>query len=316
MASAAPAGTAPADVPTSVRLTQRRVYILPTRQGLLFGVTQFLMLIGSINYNLSLGYVLTFLLTGLMVVAMLHTWRNLAGLEVAEGRQENVFVGEPARFRLLLRNGSGLARSAIGTRCSTGPYHHVDIAADDVAETLVEDTATRRGRLSPGKILVVTTYPVGLFRAWSYVQLPLSILAYPRPESPAAPLPEALPVAGNGAARLGGDEDFDGLRAYRRGDSPRRIAWKVLAQRDEAATKEFAGGAGARETWLDWNACPRSFDIEQRLSRLTAWVLQAEATGLAYGLRLPGVELPVSHGRSHLDRCLEALALHGRGGDA
>ena len=305
------AGTVTPPDAASVRLTQRRVFILPTRQGTMFGVTLFLMLIGSINYNLSLGYVLTFLLTGLLVVAMLHTWRNLAGLEVAVGRQENVFAGEPARFHLFLRNPSGLARSAIGTRCGIGPYHHVDVPADDVVGTHVDLLAPRRGRLTPGKILVVTTYPVGLFRAWSYVRLPASLLAYPRPEKGAIPLPDALAIPGTGAAPAGGDEDFDGLRNYRRGDSPRRIAWKVLARRGEPATKEFAGGAGARELWLDWQDCPRDFGIEQRLSRLTSWVLQMEGTGIAYGLRLPAIEIPVSQGQAHRDRCLESLATYG-----
>lgn len=314
--AAATAGAAPPFEASPVRLTQRRVFILPTRQGALFGVTLFLMLIGSINYNLGLGYVLTFLLTGLMVVAMLHTWRNLAGLELADGRQENVFAGEPARFHLVIRNPSGLGRSAIGTRCGVGPYHHVDVPSEEEVGSHVETLAERRGRLTPGKILVVTTYPLGLFRAWSYVRLPVSLLAYPRPESGTVAWPEASATAGTGATTVGGDEDFDGLRNYRRGDSPRRIAWKVLARRGEPATKEFAGGTGTRELWLDWSACPREFGVEQRLSRLTTWVLQVDAAGFAYGMRLPGLEIPVSRGRAHRDHCLEVLATFDLEGNA
>ena len=63
-----------------------------------------------------------------------------------------------------------------------------------------------------------------------------------------------------------------------------------------------------RELWLE----PQQTGIshtEQQLSRLCAWVLQAEQQGLDYGLRLGALEIKPAHGEAHKRRCLQALAL-------
>ena len=49
--------------------TQRNIYILPTRPGWMLAITLLVMLVGSINYQLNLGYMLTFLIAGAAVVA-------------------------------------------------------------------------------------------------------------------------------------------------------------------------------------------------------------------------------------------------------
>jgi len=95
-------------------LVQRRVFILPTRHGLLFAGVLLLMLVGSINYALSLGFVLTFLLVGLGLNAMIYTFRNLARLSVSGGRVQPVFVGDTASFPVHLENPGHISRHAIG----------------------------------------------------------------------------------------------------------------------------------------------------------------------------------------------------------
>ena len=97
----------------TVYLSQRRVYILPSRQGLTFSLSLLVMLIGSINYNLSLGYLLTFLLAGVGIVSILHTFRNLAYLYISPGRAEPVFAGGEAHFQLHIENRGNNERFAI-----------------------------------------------------------------------------------------------------------------------------------------------------------------------------------------------------------
>jgi uncharacterized protein (DUF58 family) len=295
--------------PGAIVLGQRRVYILPTRQGLLFALVLFVMLVGSINYALGLGFVLTFLLGALAVVAMLHTWRNLVGLRVSAGRAQPVFAGDTARFTLHLDNVGGTERYAIGLAHAESRPAFVDLPARSVAPATVGVPARRRGVLRPGRMTLFTRFPLGLFRAWAYVEPGLRCLIYPRPAQPGLPLPPATASSGAGAEHGTGQEDFHGLRQYHVGDSPRHVAWKAAARDRGLLTKQFSGQAD-RELWLDWDLLPDRMGTEERLSHLARWVIEAHARGLSYGLRLPDRTVEMAAGDTQRERCLEALALH------
>ncbi|MDH5577372.1 MAG: DUF58 domain-containing protein [Betaproteobacteria bacterium] len=295
----------------AITLGQRRVYILPTRLGWLYGATLGILLVGSINYALQLGFALTFLLAGLGLVAMVHTTRNLARLTVSAGRAEPVFAGEAAQFRLYLDNRARFDRPAILVRHqASGAQVVLDLAPGAVAEAVLAVPAAKRGWLALTRVLLETRFPLGLFRAWSYVEPAARCLVYPRPER--TPLPAPTPDAEAGAARAQaqGSDDFSGLRAYQLQDSPRHVAWKAVARSDDMLTKQFAGAAGI-ELWLDWTRFAATLDAEQRLSRLAGWVLAAEQSGARYGLRLPGCTLAPDRGDAHHAACLQALALYG-----
>jgi uncharacterized protein (DUF58 family) len=295
-------------VSTSVVLDRRHVYILPTRQGLLFVLVLMCMLVGSINYSLSLGFVLTFLLAGLGAVAMLHTWHNLANLQISSGRTPHVFAGDEAHFGLLLSDGAGRARYAMGLRYGTRPPIHADIPAGAYTSTTLPVPTGRRGWMSPGRLTVFTEFPLGLFHAWSYVELDNRCLVYPRPALPGLPLP--LSASGGKAGQQSsesGDDDFSGLRPYQQGDSMRRVDWKASARDQGLFTKQFKGSAST-SLWLEWQSTSGR-DTEARLSQLTRWVMDAQASGKRFGLRLPGVEISPATGESHTRKCLEALAL-------
>jgi len=292
-----------------VELTQRRVYILPTRAGLLFGLTMVLMLIGSINYSLSLGYGLTFLLIGTGVVSMLHTWRNLAHVRLRPGKSSPVFAGDRARFVVLVSNPGRVRRVSLAIQFGGGEPLFLDVEPGSEVEARVRLPAMRRGLFRPGRFRVFTVYPLGLFYAWANVDLELACLVYPAPESGVVPLPEQQAATGEGAALGKGEEDFAGLRNYHPGDSTRRIAWKAAARTDAFVTKLFAGSAGA-EMWLDFAHTPERLGLEGRLSRLARWVVDAQTSGFRYGLRVPGKQIGLGTGGSHRAQCLEVLALY------
>jgi len=295
--------------PGTIYLRQNRVYILPTRPGLAFAMALGVMLIGSINYNLSLGYILTFLLASMGLVAILHTFRNLVHLHITPGRVEPVFAGEVAWFELFVENRSAYDRCAIAL-WRQGKVTQCDVASARGTTVSVPVTAQRRGWLAPGRITVDTRFPVGLLRAWSYIQPDMRCLVYPRPDDGLLPLPEPSGSAGEKRVASGGNDDFAGLRAYQASDSPRHIDWKAAARGRGLQTKLFSGRAAA-ELWLDWNQLPAHLDLESKLSRLTRWVISAEQDGLRYGLRLPGVELAPGTGEAHRIACLRELALYG-----
>lgn len=293
-------------------LTQRRIFILPTRTGVLFGAVLCVMLIGSINYNLSLGYALVFLLAGLGIVAMVHTFRNLVALRLTPGRVEPVFSGEIARFHMILENEHPQARRALDLAFGHNESVSVDILPGAQAMIAIPCPAPTRGRLDPGRITLSTRYPLGLFCAWSYPHPRISCLVYPNPIETPLPPPSAVSHTGQ---RHGdnGQEDFTGLRVRQLNDSPRHIAWKAVARDIEnrpLLIKQFAGGA-AQELWLDLSLAPPNSGPEMKLSILTGWVIAAERTQTRYGLRLPNLELAPDLGNNHRNACLEALALYG-----
>jgi uncharacterized protein (DUF58 family) len=294
----------------TIILVHRRVYILPARLGLLYAATLVILLIGSINYALALGFALTFLLAGLGIAGMVHTARNLARIGVSTGRAEPVFAGESAQFRLYLEARGRYDRPAILARhVGSGSQFVIDIPAHGIAEVVLSVPAPRRGWLPLGRAMLETRFPLGLFRAWSYLEPDARCLVYPRPERSPLPRPQAEAAAGALRSQAPGNDDFSGLRAYQRSDSPRHVAWKAVARSDDMLTKQFTGEAAA-ELWLDWRLLPAALGLEQRLARLAGWVLAAEREGSFYGLRLPGVEIAPARGDAHCAVCLQALALY------
>lgn len=292
----------------TVTLNQRSIFIIPTRQGFAFAGVLVLMLLGDINYILSLGYVLTFLLATMAVMSMLHAFRNMVKLEIRAGRIAPVFAGDITQFVFHFHNAGNLARHGLHLRDQNGHRTSFGIPAEQNAEVKLSLPAARRGWLSIGKLTLYTEFPLGLFYAWSYLEFDTRALVYPKPAA-TIPLPASTTRNGTGAISGTGDEDFAGLRSYAAGDTPQRIAWKAVAREQGLQVKQFSALQGS-ELWLDWNFAP-SEDPEQKLAILARWVLDSETQGLLYGLRLPGIELPLDRGAAHRDECLRALALFG-----
>ena len=295
-----------------VVLTRRRIFILPTGAGILYAAVLIVMLIGAINYNLSLGHALVFLLAGIGLVGMVHTFRNLLDLRLHPGRAEPVFSGETAYFQLHIDNARPLPRYALEFSIGRNVAVLLDTAPGEQAVIAIPFMTTHRGRIDPGRITLASRYPLGLFRAWSYPHPPLSCLVYPSPLE--TPLPSAAPASQSGGMTgITGQEDFSGLRQHQPSDSPRHIAWKAVAREIDhrpLLVKQFDGGA-VEELWLDWSLTPASAEVERRLSLLAGWIIRAEREHRRYGLRLPGRNIPPNSGATHRNICLEALALYG-----
>ena len=167
-----------------------------------------------------------------------------------------------------------------------------------------------RGYLNPGRLKIASCYPLGMFRAWSYLDPGRNCIVYPRP----AGSPQ-LPAATEYAAELQlgkntGTDDFTGFKPYRHGDSIRNIDWKAFAKEQPLQVKRFSG-SGTSRLILSWDHCGSLSDIERRLSQLCLWVLIAERDGYQYGLDIPGTFIDLGNGDDHLYRCLAGLACYG-----
>ncbi len=295
---------------TSIVLDQRRIYIFASTAGIGFVALLLAMLSACINYELSLGYVLTFLLGSLMLVTIFHTFRNLLGLEIRPVRAEPVFAGDMARFELSLHNPSSLGRQALNFCFAGQPATRVNIPGQQEQVVVVVHATTQRGQLAAPRVVLDTFFPLGWFRAWTYLWFDLSTAIYPAPEQDAPPLPPGQLQECPGEETTTGNDEFDGFRHYQPGDTPRRIAWKQYARQEQLYTKTFHG-EGRSALWLDYDQLPSALDQEAKLSRLTAWVIQAEALHQDYGMRLPQRVIPPGHGTAHYQHCLTTLALFG-----
>jgi uncharacterized protein (DUF58 family) len=304
--------------PGEVLLVMRRVFILPTRPGMAFVLLLLIMLIGSINYNLGLGFALTFFTGACAVADMYLTAKNLAMLRLVPGRSAPVFAGDEAQFELHLNNDTTRDRYAIWLgfhEKKSGPRHVTDVAARDSAAVVLSLPTVERGWLPSPRVRLATRFPLGLFGAWSYWQPDLRVLVYPHPETNAPPLPTTGAAREDGHGTVGLD-NFGGIRSYQAGDPMRHLAWRQIARVDLAAggqllTKHFEGGAVA-ELQLDFDQLPSNLDLELRLSRMTQWVLEAEQRALPYAFHIGQHRLAPALGDAHRAACLRALALYGR----
>jgi len=297
--------------PATTTLRPGRVYILPTGIGLIFGMMAFAMLLGSMNYNNNLSFVLTFLLVSIGLVAMHQCQRNLVGLEVTFAGADPVFAGQAIRFRVAITNRSKTAR--YGIRLYTAKtYSDIQDLEPGESKVFVLPVATEeRGRITLERFGIRTMFPFELFRSWAWLHMNVDGLVYPAPAEDAPQPPPTMVAHGHRQHDARGEEDFAGLRRYHEGDSPRHVAWKAYARSGQLLSKLFAG-ADTSSQWFDFNEI-QGHSVEERLSILTRWIVDSDRTLEDYGLRTPGDEFPPAHGEAHRRQCLECLALFDEG---
>ncbi len=293
----------------STRLGQRNVYILPSRAGWLFALTLLVLLLGSINYQLNLGYLFTFALTGSALMSMYVTHANLRGLQLdlPAADEAELYAAQPALLRLRLRV-DRRARWGLLAHLDGAETRALDLEPGRELELALPWTPSRRGPQPWPALRLETRFPLGLWRAWSVWRPSRRICVYPTPLDPGAALPAAQGPGGEAAAGRGGEADeLDDLRPWRSGDPLRRVVWRK--SRDTAwVVRSASASAPPRQLWLDWDALPANLDAETRLRQLCAWVLLARRGSLRYGLRMPGSVLPPGEGDDHARACLRLLA--------
>ena len=291
-------------------LTQRNVYILPTPAGWMLALTLVILLLASINYQLNLGYVLTFMLAGAAIVGMHVAHATLRGIKLHLKAPAPAFAQQNALFTVELHSTSRRTRYGIGMAVlDEADWVWTDVPAQSMSSVQLGFVPQTRGRQPVPTLTAQTLFPLGTFRVWTVWCPAAQLLVYPAPESAPPPLPTGQPSAGGAyAAAAAGSGEFDGVRAYRRGDAMKQIVWKKAAKSDELVSRD-SQQMQTTELWLDYQTAGPGLSPEQRYSRLCAWVLDAAAHDLRYGLRLPSLEIAPDSGSAQQERCLTALAL-------
>lgn len=295
-----------------ITLNQDSIFIFPTVTGFVFGGLVVLLIVGAINYQNSLVYGVAFLLGSLFLVTILYTFRNLSSLTIEFVGAGSGFVGESVEFEVRVSRPEGRGREGVQLGWPGTIAQWAEVYDSAACSVRLFVPARQRGWLRPGRLLVETYYPLGLLRAWTWVDLDARALVYPKPLFDVAPDEIARPRDEGDVIDPRGSDDFNALREYRSGDPVRRILWRSYARSGELVVKEYAGYLDPRFE-LDYACMPGN--QEERLSRLTGLALRAERAGRDYGLELPGTRIPVGSGDHHQQKVLRALATFGLSDD-
>ena len=289
--------------PLPIELHRRRIYIVPTAFGLGFGVLLLVMLVGALNYTNNAALLLTCLLGASSISSMLLAFRVLDGIALTAVQAGHAIAGQPIELHLTFE--------------AARPRESIRVDLQGVAEAFAIDRGGQatlrfelptefRGWLALPRLRVWSTWPLGLFRAWSWLHPEQAVLVWPRPE-PRGPAPQA-PDDDPARRRLHRGDDLASLRDYRAGDPPRHVAWKASARQDTLLVKDFEQPRAHREWRLDWRDLGH-LDAESRIARLARWTGEAHAQRRRYSLWLPTQDIPAGSGADHYARCMSALAL-------
>jgi len=289
-----------------VTLNQRRIFILPTDRGLGFVILIVLLLLIAFVYNNNLAYLLAFLLASIFFITILHSYRSLSGLKLRPGQSKPVFAGQSAGFNIHIDNPTGKDRQQLKISMPQAA-ETISLSAHSQTQVALHCVTYKRGWQEAGTITISSTYPLGLFRAWSPLRFNLKVLVYPKPANSEIPFPETPASQFEQGASNKGNEDFFGLQSYQPGDAIKHIHWKSYAKSLGVFSKQY-DGENTGQIWLDYIQAP-GHGIEDRLSQVCRWLIDAEQAGINYGFSIPGLKLEPANGQSHYQKCLEALAL-------
>lgn len=290
----------------------RQIYILPTRFGILFAIMLIAMLIGANNYGSNPGFLFTFLLAGLGMAALFQTWKNLLGLELSAAGGDPVFLGTAASFGLMLSNSGSAPKAGIGLRLHrtmTVAADRLDIGPGESRTGHIALQPQHRGWTHLPCVVIESIFPLGLFRAWVYVDIEHRCLVYPKPAASGSGFDQSTTTPNTAVSDTQDGDDFAGHRPYQHGDNMHHVDWKVVARGKGWHTKQFAAERG-EQIWLRLAAADGQ-NVEQRLASVTRAVLDFEELSAQYGLDLGNQQIEPDRGMGHRDICLKALALFG-----
>jgi len=294
-------------------IEHQRIYIVPSKRGFAFLFALLICLIASINYQLNLGYALSFLLVGLFAASLLHTYKNLAGITIAALNARPTVCGNNAIFNLKLTNASQQDRIGIhikyANQSARAKSNFIDLTAEESVSVELPLQTNKRGYQPIGRLTLSSQYPIGLWTTWSYCHLPAGVVVYPKPEHNPPNIPRAISDGIGDSMKDAFEGDVASLRDFVPGDPLTRIAWKRAARGGTLQVRELEENNTGGDIELT-TAATELIDTEEQMSRLAAWVNEAHQSGAVYSLTLDSTHFDPSSGSAHRNACMHALAMH------
>lgn len=291
---------------------RRQLYILPTRIGWYYALILVALFGIAVKFDNQAAFMMLFILIAVGLVAMIYTHNNVIGLSLAAQPSKAVFLGESAMFPVTLKNASGKPRSAVWLIC--GGFHRLcNLSADDSQQVELKLPTVQRGYLTCDPIIISSQFPIGIFFCWTKRFFSEQrCLVYPQPLDLIA-LPEDGANEGQQQANANvrvGAEDYAGMKSYQAGDRLRDIHWPSLAKTNKLVSIQYESQTNSAVN-LSWFNLPAAMSVEDRLSQLCFWVIEAEKADQRYQLEMPNHTLAFDKGQTHFHACLRVLALWG-----
>ncbi|MGS0680051.1 DUF58 domain-containing protein [Shewanella sp. 125m-7] len=291
-------------------LSHKSIFILPTKFGWAWLFLLTLLFLFGTNYQNNLVMGLSFLLLSIFNTCIIYSYKNLAGLTLSSSKAKHNVAGRPIYFPINLSSHSNAYEIQLNFK--NQPLENVKQVSNHQTQTLVTFNESHRGLNHPGRITVETRYPLGLFRAWSQVDLALSQLVFSQPIVDATPN-KLSAYQGDDHQDTGkyvaGVDEYKGLKEYIVGEPLKQVAWKQWAQGRGMLTKEFEEPQDA-PLWLQLEKEPQ--DIELALSHLAWHTEQLSNKNQVFGLIIAGNSITPSHGEQHRIKIQTQLALFPR----
>jgi uncharacterized protein (DUF58 family) len=294
---------------TQVVLRHKTIYVLPSKQGLGFLFVVVLIWLLGTNYQNNLILAFSFFLLSLLLVSMIHAFKNVLGLTLKPASIHYAAVGDLAPFDIILSSQYSHNSHAILFSAGDSETVQSEYKAEHGGEVKLAITAPNRGWFALPRITVKSYFPFGSIRAWAYVDLEHKALIFPRPivcDKP--PLGVGQGEAGHYYSHQRGDE-FQGFQTYQPGSPLSQVAWKQYARGAGLHLKDYRAQQ-SQQYWLDWRQINTS-DTELGLSHMCYWVNQFAEKNEEFGLVLPNSVIEMGAGEIHRLQALKALALFG-----
>jgi uncharacterized protein (DUF58 family) len=293
---------------------RRELYILPTRVGWYYALILAALFGIAVKFDNQSAFMMLFILVAVGLIAMVYTHNNVIGLSMTSHPSKSVFLGSAAIFPITLINQSPKPRDAVWL--IAGGFHQLTALGANTQQTIELKLPTvQRGYLPCEPVNLSSLYPIGIFFCWTKRFISSErCLVYPQALD-LVPFPEDGSNQGKEQATANvriGAEDYAGMKNYQAGDRLRDIHWPSLAKTNKLVSIQYENHSNSSVN-LSWFALPASLGVEDKLSQLCYWVIDAERNGQRYQLEMPNNTIEFDKGLNHYHECLRALALWGEG---
>lgn len=293
---------------SSQTLNKRNIFILPSHAGIAYLLITFAIFLLATNYENNLSLLLSYWLISVWIIILYLSYFNLSGLHCEAKTIQSVHVNDKIQLDIHLNS----TKLRFDLNWQDEAKTHIKQLRPNLQLLKLNWTASKRGAWQLPRVKLFSQAPLGLFTVFSYLDFNQQTLIYPK----LIACPEYLSGTGKADNKTDSDDnneqssgyDFQGLKNYQTGDALSRVAWKRITINKNWQIKEFDQPQNSQV----WYAIQhiKAQTHEDKLSKLTWLVTQAEAQGYSYGLQLNHTELPPAQGPEHLKQCLTLLAQH------
>ncbi|GEK08962.1 DUF58 domain-containing protein [Pseudoalteromonas peptidolytica] len=293
---------------SELTFSHSNIYILPSKDGFFFVTVALINFILGINYQNNLILATSYIMAVIMVVVLFIAFFNFNNAKIQYLGAEDNFSPYHPTLNLKLSSSSEIQSLRLTSEYNHTPSH-IPIIQDEI-QIALPITNLSRGKYETGTIKIMSYFPLGLIRTWSYLRPNDVFYIYPTPlpldekEQQPSHIPDKNETL---SQQQDSASEFDHLTLYQKGMSLSRVAWKHYAKTEQMLVKTHnSNGHFSNQTVFDYDLLLGT--KEERLGKLCTQILDADKQQAHYAIKLKQLRIPLGSGNAHKQKCLEALS--------